>query len=74
MLSIGIWRIMNPTAFCLLRNDVTIGLRCLVVSVLKVSPKVRSDMTSKKRSRKTLLASMNLPDAAYPAKMLAMIE
>ena len=45
-----------------------------MVSVLKDSPKVRSDMTSKKRSMKTLLASMDFLDAAYAAKMRAIME
>jgi len=54
----------KPRAFCLLRNSTITGFGCFVVCVSKDSPNVKSDITSKKRSKKALLASIGSRDAA----------
>ena len=56
---IHMFKITKPTLCWYARNSLMIGLRCLVVKALKDSPKVRSEITSKKRSMSGLLTSIN---------------
>jgi hypothetical protein len=69
----GMFSIAKPKALCFSRNSTTMGLGFFVVCLSNDLPNVKSDIISKNRSRKALLAFIGVLDVACRESMSAVI-